>query len=98
ELAGHSPDQERKVIGPPILSAKDASGQWTPAATGFARKHGLRPTDLLIEKDRLCAVQHIKGIATRSLLAELFPLWVARLEFPKMMVWEPTKFRFPRPI
>ena len=52
----------------------------------------------MIENDRLCAVQHIKGVATRALLAELFPQWVARLEFPKTMVWEPTHFRFPRPI
>src|SRR5258708_3054534 len=37
ELAGHSPDQKRKVIGPPAANAKDASGQWTPAAAGFAR-------------------------------------------------------------
>jgi len=98
ELAGHSQDQERRVIGPPVAAAKDAAGQWTPAAAGFARKHGLRPTELSVEKDRLCAVQLIKGEPTRALLAELFPQWVAKLEFPKSMVWEPTKFRYPRPI
>src|SRR5204862_4489295 len=78
--------------------SKDAAGQWTPAALGFARKQGLRPGDLIIENDRLCAVQHIRGVATRALLSELFPQWIAHLEFPKTMVWEPTKFRFPRPI
>jgi glycyl-tRNA synthetase beta chain len=98
ELAAHSPDLDRKVMGPPVANAKDASGQWTPAAVGFARKNGLRPSDLAVENDRLCAVLHIKGTRTRQLLAELYPQWIARLEFPKTMVWEPTKFRFPRPI
>jgi glycyl-tRNA synthetase beta chain len=98
ELAGHSPDQERKAQGPNEAAAKDASGQWTPAAMGFARKYGLRPSDLTVENGKLCAVQHIKGVATRSLLADLIPQWIAKLEFPKTMVWEPTKFRYPRPI
>src|SRR3989338_8618566 len=98
ELAGHSPDQERRVLGPSVTSAKDAAGQWSAAALGFARKHGLRPADLQIENGRLCAVLQLKGVGTRALLAELFPQWVARLEFPKTMVWEPTQFRFPRPI
>jgi glycyl-tRNA synthetase beta chain len=98
DLAGTSPNQERRVSGPPADKAKDANGQWTPAAQGFARKYGLRPTDLIVESGKLCAVQHIKGVPTRQLLAELYPQWVAGLEFPKAMVWEPTKFRFPRPI
>src|SRR5262249_30290015 len=29
---------------------------------------------------------------------DLFPQWISRLEFPKTMVWEPGKFRYPRPI
>src|SRR5262245_54467513 len=73
ELAGQTQDQERKVMGPGVAQAKDASGQWTPAATGFARKYGVRPGDLVVENGRLCAIQQIKGVATRSLLADLFP-------------------------
>src|SRR5207247_2469429 len=84
ELAAYSQDQDRRIMGPSAASAKDAAGQWSPAAMGFARKHGIRPGDLLMENDRLCAVQHVKGVNTRALLADLFPQWVARLEFPKM--------------
>lgn len=98
EIAAHSPDQEKKVMGPSAAASKDAAGQWSNAALGFARKHGLKPTQLQIENERLCATLHIKGVSARALLAELFPQWVARLEFPKTMVWEPTKFKFPRPI
>ncbi len=97
-LSDRSPDQKKVVTGPPAAISKDAQGQWTPAALGFARKQGLKPSDLTIEKDRLSAVVHIKGVATRQLLADHFPQWITRLEFPKSMVWEPTKFRYPRPI
>ncbi len=98
DIAAHSPDQQKKVMGPSAAASKDAVGQWTPAALGFARKHGLKPANLELENDRLSATLHIKGVGARNLLAELFPQWVARLEFPKTMVWEPTKFKFPRPI
>src|SRR5690348_2251333 len=97
-LSERSPDQQKVVTGPPAAISKDAQGQWTPAALGFARKQGLKPSDLTIEKDRLSAVVHTKGVATRQLLADLFPQWITRLEFPKSMVWEPTHFRYPRPI
>jgi len=97
-LPERSPDQEKIVTGPPAAIAKDAQGQWTPAAMGFARKQGLKPSDLTIAKDRLSAVLQVKGVATRQLLADLFPQWIGRLDFPKSMVWEPTKFRYPRPI
>lgn len=97
-LADRSEDQKRTVSGPPASIAKDASGNWTPAAIGFARKQGLTPNDLTIENGKLCATLHLKGVPTRKLLAELFPQWIQRLEFPKSMTWEPSKFRYPRPL
>jgi len=97
-LPERSPDQKKVITGPPMAVAKDVQGQWTPAAMGFARKQGLKPSDLTIENDRLSATLHIKGVATRNLLADLFPQWISKLEFPKSMIWEPTHFRYPRPI
>lgn len=97
-LPDRNPDQKKTISGPPAAMAKDGTGQWTAAALGFARKQGVKPSDLTIENERLCAVQHIKGTATKLLLAELFPSWIGKLEFPKSMTWEPTHFRFPRPI
>ncbi len=97
-LSESSPDQKKTVTGPPASVAKDAQGQWTPAAFGFARKQGLKPSDLKIENDRLSAVLQIKGVATRRLLGDLFPQWISKLDFPKSMEWEPTHFRYPRPI
>ncbi len=97
-IGDRSPDQQKVVSGPPVAASKDAQGQWTAAAIGFAKKHGLNPSDLKVEKDKLTAGLEIKGVPARALLATLFPQWVAKLEFPKSMVWEPTHFRYPRPI
>jgi glycyl-tRNA synthetase beta chain len=97
-LPDHSPDQKKSVIGPPENVAKDGQGQWTAAALGFARKQGLKPSDLTIENGRLSAVLHIQGVATRRLLGDLFGQWVSKLDFQKSMEWEPTHFRYPRPI
>jgi glycyl-tRNA synthetase beta chain len=97
-LLPSSPDQKKIVTGPPEAIAKDAQGQWTAAALGFARKQGLKPSELAIENGKVSAVLHVKGVSTRHLLAELYPQWITKLEFPKSMMWEPTHFRYPRPI
>jgi len=97
-LADRSPDQKKVISGPAAAIAKDAQGQWTPAALGFARKQGLKPSELTVENDKLTATLHIKGVATRQLLGDLFPQWISHLEFPKSMGWEPSHFRYPRPI
>ena len=98
ELAERSEDQHKVLSGPPEAIAKDAHGGWTPAALGFARKQNVKPADLRIENGKVTAALHIKGTPARQLLAELFPLWIRKLEFPKSMTWEPTHFRYPRPL
>ena len=97
-LLPSSPDQKKIVTGPPTAIAKDAQGQWTAAALGFARKQGLKPSELTIENGKVSAIVHIKGVSTRHLLADLFPQWITKLEFPKSMTWEAGRFRYPRPI
>jgi glycyl-tRNA synthetase beta chain len=97
-LPERSEDQRREVTGPPAAIAQDAQGNWSAAALGFARKQGLKPADLSIQNGRASGTVHIKGAATRHLLAALFPQWISKLEFPKSMHWEPTHFRYPRPI
>jgi glycyl-tRNA synthetase beta chain len=41
DLLARQPDREEEVWGPALKSAKDASGQWTRAALGFASKQGI---------------------------------------------------------
>jgi glycyl-tRNA synthetase beta chain len=47
ELPARQADREERVWGPPLKIAKDASGNWTKAAEGFARKNGVRVDDLV---------------------------------------------------
>lgn len=97
-MAERSEDQEKRLFGPPEAIARDANGAWSAAALGFARKNDLKPADLGIENGKVSGIQRIKGFPARTLLAELFPSWIRALQFPKSMVWEPSHFRYPRPL
>src|SRR5262249_13173070 len=46
ELSPGQPDREESVWGPSLKVAKDAKGEWTKAALGFARKSGVAVDDL----------------------------------------------------
>ena len=41
QLATRQADREENVFGPALKAARDASGGWTQAALGFARKNGV---------------------------------------------------------
>ena len=41
EVAERQPDREEQVWGPSLKVARDAAGEWTGAAHGFARKNGI---------------------------------------------------------
>ena len=43
ELLARQADREEKVWGPAVKAARDAAGNWTPAAVGFAKKNGVAP-------------------------------------------------------
>ena len=97
-----SPALHKKVTGPPARLLKDAEGRTTPQAGGFARKNGVEASDLKIETtpkgDFLCAEVTVPGEPAAKILAALLPKLIASLEFPKTLEWEPTRFRFGRPI
>ena len=38
-------DTEQAVLGPPISAARNAEGEWTPAAIGFATEQGIAPAE-----------------------------------------------------
>ena len=42
-LAAKARDLEQEFLGPAVAQAKDAQGNWTPAAQGFAQGHCLAP-------------------------------------------------------
>ena len=102
ELASASEDIQKEVKGPPAKLLKDANGNFTPQAAGFAAKNGLKPEQLItVETEKgpfIYAKAVIKGEKTQKLLPAIFAEIIKSLNFPKNMVWEDTCFRFARPI
>lgn len=92
-----------KAYGPAARLLKDAAGSYTPQAAGFARSRGTTPDKLGVETvpgkgEVLVFESRLPGRPALKALAEIFPRLIARLQFPKNMVWEATRFRFARPI
>ncbi|HOW27739.1 MAG TPA: glycine--tRNA ligase subunit beta [Elusimicrobiota bacterium] len=101
-LPDKSKARTQENLGPAVGQAKDAAGNWTPAAQGFARSQGIALDKLETRKtergERLCAVHHFDGEPTAKLLPQILPEIIRQIPFPKNMVWEPTRFSFARPI
>lgn len=102
DLAPVSEDISKEIKGPPAKLLKDAAGNFTPQAVGFATKNGIKPEQLVVKETEkgpfIFADIKIKGIKTDKLLAVIFPELIKSLNFAKNMVWEDSGFRFARPI
>jgi glycyl-tRNA synthetase beta chain len=96
ELPLRQADREEQVWGPALGVARDAQGQWTKAAEGFARKAGVALEALAqAPKDpakpaeiNLLFVKHTPGRATREVLPSLLATTLRALSFPKRMSWD----------
>lgn len=92
----------KETLGPPASLLKDAHGNFTPQASGFARAQGVKPEELqTVSSPRgelLAAKKTIPGEPAEEALAWVFPAVIGELSFPKSMVWESSRFRFGRPI
>ncbi len=112
ELAGRQADREEKVWGPGLKVARDAAGNWTGAAQGFARKNGVA-VEALQEGTRdgaaagernLLFVRTIAGREAREVLPGVLAALLRGLAFPKRMSWDAWiedgkgAFPFGRPI
>jgi glycyl-tRNA synthetase beta chain len=112
ELPARQPDREEAVWGPALRQAKDASGAWTPAAQGFAKKNGVAVEALQQQpKDQakpaelsLLFVKKVAGRATSELVPGMLAGVLRGLAFPKRMSWDAWledgrgAFPFGRPI
>jgi glycyl-tRNA synthetase beta chain len=112
EVKSRQADREEPVFGPALRMAKDASGQWTGAAQGFARKNGVAPEQLAEGvKDPakpaeryLLFVKKVEGREASAVVADLLPRLLRSLNFPKRMSWDAWlddgkgAFPFGRPI
>jgi glycyl-tRNA synthetase beta chain len=102
QLSDRQPDRTELVIGPPASVAFSSDGTPTPAAAGFAKKHGLALEELShVETDKgryLGFERKILGKSSREILPQLVSSALSSLEFPKRMKWEESQFLFVRPI
>jgi glycyl-tRNA synthetase beta chain len=85
-------DLEELVTGPAVTSAFGADGQPTPAASGFARKHGVGVSTLeQLETPRgryLAYRRRQRGKAAVDVLPEVLAEVLRDLSFPKQMHWD----------
>ncbi len=102
ELDALAPDATEQLLGPPAQAAKDDSGQWAPAATGFAKKQGIDPEALeIIETDkgpRLGINRVVAGARAGDVVAEVITQAVAGIPVAKRMHWGRGKSEFLRPV
>ncbi|MGB7477866.1 MAG: glycine--tRNA ligase subunit beta, partial [Polyangiales bacterium] len=101
-LTDRQPDRDETILGPPWGAAFDADGSPKKAATGFAKKHGLRIEDLhkqTTDKGDYVSVRLLEpGEATSEVLSEILPRLCQQISFPKSMRWGPGEVAFGRPI
>lgn len=97
-----SKDSVQEFNGPSVKAGKDANGNWTQAILGFSNKHQVKPEQLVIKDtpkgQYYTYSKKIKGEKAINILAEIFPIIIQKIYFPKTMVWESSCLKFARPI
>jgi len=102
EVQLQAPDQSVEALGPPLDSARDKAGNWTPAAIGFAKKQGVEPDQLQVfdtpKGSRLGLVSTVKGADTSASLNDIVNASIQQLPIPKRMRWGASRVEFVRPV
>ncbi|MBK5256635.1 MAG: glycine--tRNA ligase subunit beta [Vicinamibacteria bacterium] len=108
-----SRQDDRMVVewGPAAKIAKDASGNWSKAAEGFAKKQSVSLDVLTLSPKvegsadlHVSARKHLLGRPTPEVLAGVLPTLLRGFNFPKRMNWDAWlddgrgAFEFGRPI
>ncbi|MBI4711435.1 MAG: glycine--tRNA ligase subunit beta [Candidatus Omnitrophica bacterium] len=101
-IAAMQPDRELEISGPSYEKCYDAQGKSTAVLQGFLRSKQSTEKDVEVRdtpKGKFIFLRKKeKGGAVATLLPNLIKGLLASLSFPKLMRWESTGFRFPRPI
>lgn len=97
-----APDETVEVLGPPVASARDKSGDWSPAAMGFAKKQGVTPEQLQKfdspKGPRLGLRSTLPGASASASLNEIIQGSIQQLPIPKRMRWGASRVEFVRPV
>ena len=91
-IAERQEDLDETITGPPVSAATGADGQPTPAALGFARKHGVSFESLSrvrTQKGEYLAVEkRHRGRSAVDTLPSILTAVLRDLTFPKQMHWD----------
>lgn len=92
EVAERQTDLEDLLMGPAVKAAFAADGTPSPAAAGFARKHGVVPADLerlqTPKGEYLAFRKKVRGKPAIDVLPEVLAAVLRDLAFPKQMHWD----------
>lgn len=92
KVAERQTDFEETITGPPVSAAFKPDGEATPAAVGFARKHGVEVGDLTRSETPkgtyLAFVRKHRSKAAVDVLPDVFGGVLRDLTFPKQMRWD----------
>lgn len=102
DVARQQPDQQIERKGPALRAAKDAEGNWSKAAQGFARSCGVAPEDLQVvdtaKGQWLMYYGCEAGQALATLLPPMFAQVMQQLPIAKRMRWGDFEQAFVRPV
>jgi glycyl-tRNA synthetase beta chain len=91
-VAERQADLEELLMGPPVSAAFKSDGAPTPAAAGFARKHGVEPACLervtTPKGEYLAFRRQVRGRPAAEVLPDLLTHILRDLAFPKQMHWD----------
>ncbi|MBG9983195.1 glycine--tRNA ligase subunit beta [Aerococcaceae bacterium DSM 111020] len=100
-LSESQEDIEEKVKGPALKIAKDADGEWTKAAEGFARGQGGTVNDLIVEpikgEDYIFIQKFTPGQQAENVLPKIVEV-ISHMIFPVSMTWHDYHTPYIRPI
>lgn len=95
-------DSEQEILGPPMAVAQADDGCWTPAAIGFAKKHGMNADELQVigtdGGDRIGIRKVAKGASCASVLPTVVTQAVESIPVSKRMRWGRERHEFLRPV
>jgi glycyl-tRNA synthetase beta chain len=102
DLIEQAADESREALGPPVAQARDAEGNWTRAAEGFAARQGVSPDALQVidtpKGPRLGLQQTVEGAKTVDSLEDIVNAAVDALPIAKRMRWGASRMEFARPV
>lgn len=92
---------EEVITGPPVAAAYDVDGKPSKALLGFMKGHALELADIFAQKspkgEYVAARRQTGGRDAIELLAEICPVVLGGLHFPKRMRWASHKLAYARP-